>query len=224
MYRLKKSKGEGPLLQIQSLACCPHSTTSTRSKSPPLPRSPLRQSPTRDSKTSIRASLPDIRLHQEQVSTADANIATISTCPFVMPKPLLSVCNIAEEVGLVVSPTVTSPEGRNCFLTSNQRSKSSQKISFRRVRKDKFSSLDVKSPRTAFRHPSESLLNPRIYLPKMLKRVKVRQVAWLCEPLSGQMAGYSLLKRQRVRRKEVYRSARTPFEEDVGLYGDLERV
>jgi len=199
-----------PMLRIQSLACYPHST-SPRSKSPPFPRSPPKQSPVRPPKTIIRASLPELLIQQEKISTADANIATMSVCAFAFPKPLLSVCNIDTAANLVeTGPTSCSPGGRNLFLASGQRSKPSQQLCFRRVRKDKLNTQDLKSPSMHPRQSSEIQLNRYISLPKVLGRVKYRKMTWLTEPLSGQMAGYSLLKRQRLKRQAAERSTHTP--------------
>lgn len=224
MYRLRQDSEGTPMLHIQSLACCPHSV-SPRSKSPPFPRSPLRQtpSPTRVLRTIIRASLPELIVQHDKIPTADANIATMPSCGFAFPRPLLSVCNIDSEAHLAqTSPTSGSPEGRNCFQASGQRSKSSQKLCFRRVRRDKFTSLDLKSPSMKPQHTSDIQLNRRILLPTVLKGVKSRKMTWLAEPLSGQMAGYSLLKRQRLKRKAEERSARTPHSPVLPQYGDFD--
>lgn len=199
-----------PPLRIQSLACYPHST-SPRSKSPPFPLSPPKQSPLKLPKTLIRASLPELVIQHEKIVTADANIATMSACAFAFPRPLVSIYNVDTEANLVESgPASCSPEGKNNFLACGQRSKSTQKLCFRRVRKDRFNSQDLKSPSLHLRQSSEIQLNRFISLPKVLHRVKSRKVTWLAEPLSGQMAGYSLLKRQRLKRKATERSARTP--------------
>ena len=223
MYRLRQDSEGNPMLHIQSLACCPHSV-SPRSKSPSFPRSPPRQapSPIRVQKTIIRASLPELIVQHEKMPTADANIATMPSCGFAFPRPSLSVCNIDSEAHLAqTSPTSGSPEGRNCFQASGQRSKSIQKLCFRRVRKDRFASLDSKSPSMKPLRASDMQLNRRILLPTVLKGVKY-QMTWLAEPLSGQMTGYSLLKRQRLKHKAEKRSARTPHSPILPQYGDLD--
>jgi hypothetical protein len=71
-------------------------------------------------------------------------------------------------------------------------------------------------------HTSDIQLNRRILLPTVLKGVKYRKMTWLAEPLSGQMAGYSLLKRQRLKRKAEERSARTPHSPILPQYGDFD--
>lgn len=224
MYRLRQDSEAAPMLHIQSLACCPHSV-SPRSKSPPFPRSPPRQtpSPTKALKTIIRASLPELIMQHEKLPTADANIATMPSCGFAFPRPLLSVCNLDSEAYLSqISPTSGSPEGKNCFPASGQRSKSTQKLCFRRVRRDKFASLDLKSPSVKPQQASDIHLNRRVLLPTVLKGTKYQKMTWLAEPLSGQMAGYSLLKRQRLKHKAEKRSARTPHSPALPQYGDLD--
>ena len=218
MRKGRKSEDGNFLIHIQSLSCESQTgfiNTPTKIQQSSATRSPVQKKVVKNTRLVIPATKDTpVSFHcsdtREKVETADANISTSCDFLFTVSQTPIPVYNVNKELTLKPrSPISISPDARNSFWTPIRRSRLVRRSP--RRRETKAISMDLKTPphllSTMRNGYGDSVSRFTLYRPQQSSvKSNFKSANWL-EPLCGKLTGYSLLKRQRLRRKDLKGSA-----------------